>query len=110
MGGGSQRPEWDAEMADSVIGKTLLVGITYLDPDGSETGRDQFHGIIVEASEEHGIVIACQGDRLGERRSLPADLTAVQPADPGHYRLKTTGEVIIDPDFTTTWTLRRSAS
>jgi hypothetical protein len=35
---------------------------------------------------------------------LPPELRAIKPAEPGEYRLRETGEVIVDPNFVTTWT------
>jgi hypothetical protein len=37
---------------------------------------------------------------------LPPDTRAFQKASPGEYRLKSTGEVVADPDYTAMWTLR----
>ena len=41
----------------------------------------------------------------GEEFSLPPDPDAFQPAAPGRYTLKTTGEVVVDPDFLAAWTV-----
>ena len=103
-------PEWDEELAERIIGKTLLIGITYVDPGGSVMERVQFHGIVVEAKRGHGISIACQGENVGRRYTVPPDLRSFQPAEPGEYRLKSTGEIIKDPDYTSSWTIRRPKS
>ena len=39
----------------------------------------------------------------GEIFTLPPDPRAYVPAPPGEYRLKATGEVVVDPDFTCTF-------
>jgi hypothetical protein len=41
----------------------------------------------------------------GEVYRLPPDLRPVTDAAPGEYRLRSTGEVIVDPDVTITWTI-----
>ena len=35
--------------------------------------------------------------------NLPPDPSLIQPAPPGEYRMRSTGEVITNPDFITTW-------
>lgn len=41
----------------------------------------------------------------GEILSLPSDLRAIEPAPEGEYRLHSTGEVVVNPDFLSTWTV-----
>jgi hypothetical protein len=82
------------------LGKRLLVGITYEDEEGETVRQEQFHGLIVEAGEE-GIVI--ERSDTGERRSLPPEL---MPARPGEYRLRSTGEVVVDPDYLAKWVMK----
>lgn len=79
------------------VGKRLLVGVTYKDANGNVTHQEQFHGPIVEASA--GGLVMVRADN-GARVNLPPEL---QKAEPGEYRLPTTGEVVIDPDFIATW-------
>jgi hypothetical protein len=75
------------------LGKRLLVGVTYVDVNEEEIGQEQFHGHIVEAGE--GGIILERAD-TGQRVSLPPIL---QEAGPGEYRLRSTGEVVVDPDY-----------
>ncbi|NJK46574.1 MAG: hypothetical protein HC933_22075 [Pleurocapsa sp. SU_196_0] len=44
------KPEFDQALADSYVGKYLLVGLTYCDSTGKEKSRQQLHGIIQSAS------------------------------------------------------------
>jgi hypothetical protein len=67
-------------------------------------------GIIVDVDPAVGVTINCQGENLGQKVTVPPHLSAIAPAGPGHYRLRGTGEVVIDPDFTTSWTIRRPRS
>jgi hypothetical protein len=100
---GQWEPRFDDEEAKAIIGKHLLVGITHCDHQGEVVGVEQFHGEIIRASRGEGIVI-----RLGGSAAewfMPPDLSRLEPAAPGHYRLKGSGEVVIDPDFLSTWTV-----
>lgn len=79
------------------VGKRLLVGVSYEDSDGELLRQEQFHGPIVAASG-NGIVL--ERSDTGERVSLPPQL---MPAPPGEYRLRSTGEVVVDPDYLARW-------
>jgi hypothetical protein len=103
-------PPWDSEFAAQLIGKTLLVGIAYLDAGGELIEEVQFYGVIVNAGPEYGITINCQGEHIGQTYNMPPDLRWIEPAEPGEYRLRSTGEIVVDPDYTTTWTRRKPAS
>jgi hypothetical protein len=96
------RPKWDYALAEKLQGATLLVGITYDEPAGERL--EQFFGTVMNASPEDGITLRLEGGRSGETYTLPPDLRALFPARPGSYRLRETGEVILNPDYTTTWT------
>jgi hypothetical protein len=83
-----------------MVGCRLLVGITYLDDAGAVRGSEQFCGQVLEVSD--GVVVVERpGD--GEPALLPADADAYEAAAAGAYRLKSTGEVVQDPDYVTTW-------
>ena len=96
-------PYFDEEEAKAIIGKRLLVGVTHCDSNEKITGLEQFHGEIVRASRDEGIILRLTG--TGEERWVPPDLSRREPAAPGHYKLKGTGEVVVDPDFLSTWTV-----
>lgn len=42
-------------------------------------------------------------ERALETYWLPSDLDAFDSAAPGEYRLQSSGEVVINPEFITTW-------
>lgn len=44
--GGECDEDWDQDLADDLIGSTLLVGLTYVDPEGALLGRRQVFGIV----------------------------------------------------------------
>ena len=85
------------------LGKCLLIGITFL--DGSDKVIEQFqtYGPIV-AVNDHGIVIE-KTDGSGTFK-IPPDTSSLKPARRGQYRLRATGEILDDPDFISTWTVK----
>jgi hypothetical protein len=95
--------DFTPEQVASVIGKHLLVGLTHCSLDDQVVSIEQFHGIIDRVNLQEGLVLKLYG--TGEERSLPPDLSRLEKADPGQYRLKATGEVVADPDFTLMWTI-----
>ena len=99
----SAQPDFDTA-AQAVIGKHLLVGVTYVDADGELLRQEQFHGEIVRASRAEGLILRLAG--TGEERWVPPDLSRLEPAAPGRYRLRGTGEQVDNPDFVSTWTVR----
>jgi hypothetical protein len=102
-------PEWDQSEADWLVGKTILVGITRVAADRATIkSQGQYHGKIVRADRSSGIVIECDGVWSGTTVTLPPHTGAIHPADPGEYRLRSTGEVIKNPDVLTTWSITES--
>jgi hypothetical protein len=101
-------PKFDQDLADSYVGKTILVGITYFDHAGKEIRRDQFYGLIESASAD-GIMIALKGGRAGQSWNMPPYVDGILPAKPGEYRLRSTGEVVKDPDLLMTWSITEPA-
>jgi BASS family bile acid:Na+ symporter len=99
-------PHFDRALAERLVGKRLLIGLTYLEHDGTVIEQKQIHGRVIEASERRGVVI--QLPDLTSFR-LPPDLRAIQPARRGIYQLRATGEQVVDPDYVSTWTLTREA-
>ena len=99
-------PPWDQQEADKLIGKYALVGITYIAPDG-ETVRLQLqiHGRIVSADPKAGFAIACEGARAGETWGVPLAPSLFEFAAPGDYHLRSTGEVVSNPDVVAAWSV-----
>jgi hypothetical protein len=92
---------WDQRRAEDMIGAVVVIGMTYEEAEGPRL--EQFHGTVMAADEHDGVVLRLEGERAGEIFTLPPDLDAFSPAREGSYRLRGSGEVIEDPDFTTTW-------
>src|SRR6478735_5547307 len=97
-------PELDQDLIERVVGKRILIGLTHVTAGGSLIKQEQFHGVVEEISLKAGIAIRLPD---GSLYRLPPDLRGIQEADPGVYRLRSTGEEVLDPDFLYTWTIRR---
>jgi hypothetical protein len=100
----SEPPELDEELAARVIGKHLLVGLTFVTYGGDMIEQRQLHGIVEEITKESGIAIRRPD---GSVYRLPPDLRGIEEAPPGTYRLRETGEEVHNPDFLYTWTIYR---
>jgi hypothetical protein len=85
-----------------LVGKHLLIGLTYLDAEERPVRQVQLHGRIIQA-DESGLVI--ERADTGKRFALPPQWDSLQVAAPGDYRLRSTGEVVVNPDLLTTWTV-----
>jgi len=84
---------------DIFMGKTIIIGLTFLDNLNQEVERVQLSGTISEINEE-GIFINLEE---GGFYTLPPDLSAIKVAPPGEYEFESTGKVVVNPDYMTTW-------
>jgi hypothetical protein len=98
-----QRPDFDQDRASSMIGKTLLVGLTYMGSENEVARMEQFHGEVERASADAGVVLRLSGS--GREFVLPPDLSHIEAAPPGEYRLKTSGELVANPNFLCTYVI-----
>jgi hypothetical protein len=94
------REVWDNNLAQRILGKVVLVGLTYLGADGAVSDQQQFFGTAVSADPRKGILLTLSGLRSGEQFNLPPDTRGIDTAAPGEYRLRATGDVVVNPDFT----------
>ena len=100
-----EEPVWSDDKARLLQGAIVIVGFTYIDGQGDATAQHQIHGVVIETDPSKGIGVECHGEVWkGEIAWLPPDTRAWVKAPPGEYRLRSTGEVVIDPDFTSSWT------
>ena len=88
---------------DDLIGKVMLIGLTYYTHDDVFIEQRQYWGTVTESNEK----TICVKQKNGEVFTLPPDLRSTKSAPPGEYRLRSTGEVIVDPDFITTWIVHK---
>lgn len=87
-----------------LLGKTLLVGLTYYTADNELISQTQYWGTVVESNKNRIMVKLKDGEIVG----LPPDLSSTKVATPGEYRLRSTGEIVVNPDYLTTWNIYRS--
>jgi hypothetical protein len=87
----------------SLVGKYVLVGITRLAADGSLLEKTECHGTIASVDSDDGIKVELSD---GEVLTLPPSPEEFRDARPGIYRLRSTGEEVVDPDLTTVWTIQ----
>jgi hypothetical protein len=95
-----------------LVGKTILIGLTFTDSEGSIVQRVQRHGVVESADPERGIAtrLVAPGQRWdGELYWLPPNLGNLTEAAPGAYTLRSTGETLVDPDLLCSWEVRSPA-
>jgi len=90
----------DDQFAAELLGTDVLVGVTMVDHAGRVKERRQFHAQVVQASAEDGVTLV---DSEGGEHWLPLDPEAYEPAEPGEYELRSTGQVVVDPTWLTKW-------
>lgn len=86
---------------NEILDKVLLVGLSYYSEDNELLERVQLWGTVIEANEKN---ITIKKDN-GEIFNLPPDLSSTTRARKGEYTLHSTGEVVKDPDFLSTWNI-----
>lgn len=94
------RDQSDDQFAAELLGTDVLAGVTMVDHAGKVTERRQFHGRVVEASVKDGVTLV---DSEGGEHWLPLDPEAYEPAEPGEYELRSTGQIVVDPTWVTKW-------
>jgi hypothetical protein len=90
---------------EDYLGKTVIIGLTYYREVHGEqelVEQRQVHGRIARVSYGEGVIIESENDT---EYKLPPDLSLLEPAPPGEYEERSTGEVISNPDFITMWTV-----
>ena len=89
---------WDADFAKTLLGKTLLMNLTFLDEEGEVAERQQFFGVVIDATEDEGVVLDLLGEHDGDTYTLPPQTSAIMAAEPGVTSVS--GET---PDFVANW-------
>lgn len=91
------RPMVNVARARTMIDKLVIIGITKeSDPGDGTPERTQLVGAITRVDADELVIRLLDGEEI----VLPPDIRGFENALPGDYRLKSTGEVIVDPDFT----------
>ena len=99
---------WNEALALELPGKLLLVGLTFTDRACTSEQQEQFWGRVVAVDQRAGTQLLLKGERASETFLLPPDMRSIEPASPGEYRLRSTGEVVVDPDYTVTFLIQKS--
>ncbi len=97
------KSEFDAAKAKSLIGKSVVIGFSYIDKDDNLIDQEQLFGDIINFNER---VCVVKIKSTGNEMTLPPVVEAFAEAAKGEYRNKKTGEVVTDPDLTVAWTIR----
>ena len=87
-----------AGQANELVGKSILIGVRYVDHEGVEAHRAQMHGVVVAASQVQ-VEVSLRGERHGTTFKLPPDPRFFSQAKPGTYTLRSTGEVVVNPQL-----------
>ena len=87
----------------SLVGKTVLIGITRLDHEDELIEKTEKFGRIASVDPDEGIKVDVGESELF---TLPPNPEHFNDARPGLYRLRSTGETVEDPDLTTIWTIK----
>ena len=86
---------------EDMLGKRLLVGIRYVDNRGEVVSQVGFCGQVVAVDP----LVSIERGSPEKPFTLPPETDAYDVAGPGEHRLHASSEVVIDPDFLTTWTV-----
>jgi hypothetical protein len=88
----------------------VLVGLTFYHSDSSIERQEQLFGSVQSARERDGALLNLKGARSGSEYNLPPDFRSFLKASPGQYRLRSTNEVVTDPDFTVTFSVYKQTN
>jgi len=102
------RQLFDAKRAKHVVGKLILIGLTYIDNKGHITKQKQIYGKIISIDKSK-ISIGLQGTHQGELFNLPPDIPTLKEAQLGDYHLRETGEIVTNPDLLVTYDINSSS-
>lgn len=101
------RPSLNVERAQFAVGKRVLIGLTMLSESDEPVEQRQFVGTLRRIDPVAGLELT-RGD--GSTYWLPPDVRPLEEAPPGEYRLRSTGELVVDPDYTCTWTVESGST
>lgn len=86
----------ESRKAQEHVGKRLLFGITYVDQENNMLEQKQGCGEIIEITSE---LLKIKLNSTGEIFTLPPFANELEIALPGEYKLRSTGEVVVNPDL-----------
>lgn len=83
------------ESYDELIGKVLLIGLSYYSPYGEFIEDKQLYGRVTVACDSCITITQANGEEF----SIPPDLSAIETAVRGDYTLRSTKEIVRNPDY-----------
>ena len=86
-----------------LIGKTILVRLTYVDEFNNLLEKNIIYGKIVKITSDTIDIIRSDNHQLF---SLPPDMSAIKEAQKGNYFISSTGESVSNPDYLSMWTIQ----
>lgn len=92
----------DTENTENLIDKILLIGITVLDEKDEIISQVQVYGPIIRVTDD---LIVIRRNETQAEFTIPAYLDNVKEAKPHEYKLRTTGEIVTNPDYLSSWTV-----
>jgi hypothetical protein len=91
--------EWDQSVAEALVGRTVVIGFTVFTSDEQFLRQEQFIGTVTHVDRSKGIAVWLRGTDPPEYKILPPAPYCFVPAQPGTYRMRSTGESIENPDL-----------
>jgi hypothetical protein len=101
---------FDIDFAAELIGKHMIIGISFIGTDDQIISQHQLHGVVTHADSKTGIMLLLMGDRSGEEWIMPPDTTCITKAQSGIYTLASSGERVENPDYLCTWHVHQAPS
>lgn len=83
-------------------GKLFLIGLTFVDQEDKLIEQYQTSGTVDELTNERFIKL---NRNDGSVFQIPYDEDSIKKAAKGEYKEKSTGNIIKDPDYQTSWTI-----
>ncbi len=95
--------EYHEHEARALLGKTVIIGVTEQTRDRKTVARRQFMGTVERVSPKGIEVRLTTSGPDDPLLWLPPAPRCFEPAPPGLYTMRSTGEVAENPDYTTAW-------
>ena len=101
-------PIFNEERARFLLGRTVSAGVTALSSADEPIEQRQYAGLVTAVDEGRGVTLQLDD---GSNYTLPPDLRPFEEARPGEYRPRSSGKIVLDPDYVCTWSMQmRSAN
>jgi hypothetical protein len=78
------RVRFDPDFADRLVGKVVLIGVTYEDFRGNVKGQEQFFGTVKTVDPKFGITLSWVGSALGARTGFHRQRNPLRPLQRGN--------------------------